>query len=109
MVRDSLASEIPPTEGKPARRGLDLQRRAKYLTSIRGSDFARRYVESLLERLRKIARRGRPARHRARPDPALRTFGYEARPRSRLFAEGELEIVRVYFTGQDWTRGPRRR
>jgi plasmid stabilization system protein ParE len=92
------------------RAAADLQRRASYLAAIRGSDFADGYVESLLARLRKIAVGGAQLGTARGPDPALRTFGYQGQATIlAYFAEGELEIVRVYFTGQDWTRGSRRR
>jgi plasmid stabilization system protein ParE len=92
------------------RAAADLQRRARYLAAIRGSDFANCYVERLLDRLRKIAVEGAQFGTARGPDPALRTFGYEGQATVlAYFAEGELEIVRVYFTGQDWTRGSRGR
>ena len=92
------------------RAAVDLQRRARFLAAMRGSDFANRYVESLLARLRKIAVEGAQLGTARGTDPALRTFGYQGQATIlAYFAEGELEIVRVYFTGQDWTRGPRRR
>jgi plasmid stabilization system protein ParE len=92
------------------RAAADLQRRARYLAAIRGSDFADRYVESLLARLRKIAVDGAQLGTARGPDPALRTFGYEGQATIlAYFAQGELEIVRIFFTGQDWTRGSRHR
>lgn len=43
-------------------------------------------------------------------DPALRTVGYEKQATIlAYFSEDQLEIVRIYFRGQDWSRGPRGR
>jgi len=92
------------------RAGADLERRVIFLAGQRGPEFAHRYVDELIVRLRKIATEGAQLGTARGADPALRTFGYKNQATIlAYFAEDELEIVRVYFKGQDWSRGPGRR
>lgn len=49
-------------------------------------------------------------REAVRDNPALRTFGYASQATILArFEPGRLIVMRVYFTGQDWSRGQGRR
>jgi len=69
----------------------DIERRAVYLTTERGIEFAVLWSEALIDWLEKIAFQG--------------TFGYKRQATILAdFHENELRIVRIYFAGQDWSR-----
>jgi hypothetical protein len=80
------------------------------MRQARSEDFAQAATDALLTKLEKLARTGAQLGTALGDDPAVRSFGY-AKQASIVarFAPRELRVLRVYFTGQDWTRGSRRR
>lgn len=82
----------------------DINRRAGYLAQERGTEFARVWIDALIDWLEKIAAGGAQIGTEHPTEKAFRTFGYKRQ--ATVLAEfqyGEIRIIRVYFAGQDWT------
>ncbi|MGB0678999.1 MAG: hypothetical protein ACPGUV_05000 [Polyangiales bacterium] len=81
----------------------DLQARGRILRRERGALFAQAYLDALLDWLAQVADGGAQLGRAVGGKSTLRVFGYK-RHASVLahFAAGRIEIVRVYFRGQDW-------
>jgi hypothetical protein len=85
----------------------DVRRRARYLSGIRGVAFGERFAVELRARLESIADTGAQLGTAVGDDPAVRSFGYDAQATViARFAPGELRVLRIFFTGQDWARRP---
>lgn len=83
----------------------DIERRAIYLTAERGIEFAVLWSEALIDWLEKIAVEGAQLGTEHPSDKTFRTFGYKRQATILAdFQEAELRIVRVYFSGHDWSR-----
>jgi plasmid stabilization system protein ParE len=87
-----------------------MRRRETYLAQARSEDFAQAATDALLTKLANLARSGAQLGTALGDDPAVRSFGYAKQATIiARFTPGELRVLRVFFTGQDWTRGSRRR
>jgi hypothetical protein len=85
-----------------------LARRARYLAGLRGEAFAEAYNVALLSWLGKRAESGAQLGTALEDDPQVRTFGYAKQATILARFEPEtLRVLRVFFKGQDWRRGPR--
>ena len=86
----------------------DMRRRIDYLAGLRGETFANEYAREMVSWLSGIAESGVQLGTALGDDPRIRTFGYagHATVLARFHPE-ELLVMRVYFRGQDWRRGPR--
>jgi hypothetical protein len=85
-------------------------RRARYLAELRGRDFGDRFATDLKLWLERLADTGAQLGTALGDDPALRSFGYDGQGTIiARFTPGELRVLRVFFKGQDWSRGPGRR
>lgn len=83
----------------------DIERRAVYLTTERGIEFAVLWSEALIDWLEKIAFQGAQLGTEHPSEKTFRTFGYKRQATILAdFHENELRIVRIYFAGQDWFR-----
>jgi hypothetical protein len=87
-----------------------MKRRERLLRRIRGDAFAAAAADALLSWLEGLAAAGAQLGTALGDDPAVRSFGYlkQATIIAR-FEPGRLIVMRVYFKGQDWSRGPGRR
>jgi hypothetical protein len=81
----------------------DINRRAKYLASVRGEEFAAKSAADLVPWLHKLAASGAQDGTAAGDDTRVRTFGY-AKQATILarFEPGSLRVLRIFFSGQDW-------
>lgn len=83
----------------------DLLARERVLARERGAAFGAAWTDALVDWLAKLAESGAEigTAHDARP--GMRTFGYrrQATVLAR-FTTSELQVVRLYFRGQDWQR-----
>jgi hypothetical protein len=88
----------------------DLDRRVRYLTLVRGGEFAAANVRDLTTWLESLASGGAQLGTALGRDPTTRTFGYRGQATIVVrYFPTEMRVIRVFFTGQDWTRGSRRR
>jgi plasmid stabilization system protein ParE len=84
----------------------DLRRRQKYLAQVRSPAFAQAATDALLAWLEKLAREGAQLGTALVDDPSVRSFGYDRQATIvARFTSGEFRVLRVFFTGQDWSRG----
>jgi plasmid stabilization system protein ParE len=92
------------------RAARDIRRRETYLGQVRSEDVAQAATDALLTKLEKLARAGAQLGTTLGDDPAVRSFGYAKQATIiARFTPGEIRVLRVFFTGKDWTRGSRRR
>lgn len=85
----------------------DIQRRARYLVSVRDEAFAHQFVIELKAWLERLAAGGAQVGTAVGADQAVRSFGYKKQATIvARFEPGGLIVLRVYFKGQDWSRGP---
>lgn len=88
----------------------DLNRRERFLREVRGDAFARTARENLIGWLEELAQGDAQPGTALGDDPSIRSFGYLERAIIvARFSPGELRVLRVFFTGQDWTRRHRDR
>lgn len=84
----------------------DIATRARLLRDVRGTAFALDWSDALLDWLAGLAEAGAQIGTASPAEPDFRTFGYRRQATVLAeFAEDELRVVRVYFAGQDWSRG----
>jgi hypothetical protein len=83
----------------------DMRRRERLLRRIRGNAFAAGAGDALLSWLEGLAAGGAQLGTAVGDDPSVRSFGYlkQATIIAR-FEPARLIVLRVYFTGQDWSR-----
>jgi len=100
----------PRRLGLSAPANRDIARRARYLAAKRGEAFGERFAVEIKRWLERLAAGGAQLGTALGDDPSVRSFGYlkQATIVAR-FEPGRLTVIRVYFKGQDWSRGPARR
>jgi plasmid stabilization system protein ParE len=100
----------PRLLGLSAPAARDIARRARYLAAERGEAFCERFAVEIKRWLEGLAAGGAQLGTALGDDPSVRSFGYlkQATIVAR-FEPGRLIVIRVYFKGQDWSRGPARR
>ena len=83
----------------------DLLAREQVLARERGAAFAAAWTDALVDWLAKLAEGGAEIGTAHHERTGMRTFGYrrQATVLAR-FTPGELQVVRLYFRGQDWQR-----
>ncbi len=81
----------------------DIDRRAEYLAHQRGAEFARVWIDALIDWLDRIAEGGVQIGTQHPTEKAFRTFGYKRQATVLAeFQSGEVHVIRIYFSGQDW-------
>jgi len=96
---------VTPRELKLTERAIrDIERRAGFLSHERGEDFARVWIDALIDWLEGIARGGAQLGTEHPTNKAFRTFGYKRQATVLAeFEDDEVRVVRIYFAGQDWS------
>jgi plasmid stabilization system protein ParE len=83
----------------------DLLARERVLARERGAAFARAWTDALVAWLERLAETGAQIGTAHAERPGMRTFGYRHRVTVLArFTDTELQVVRLYFRGQDWQR-----
>jgi plasmid stabilization system protein ParE len=81
----------------------DIDRQAAYLEGVRGVAFAERWREDLITWLVRHAASGAQYGTAHPRLTRYRTFGYKRQATILAeFADGEMDVVRISFAGQDW-------
>jgi hypothetical protein len=80
------------------------------LAGVRGEAFGETFAVEIKSWLERLAAGGAQLGTAVGDNPSIRSFGYlkQATITAR-FEPGKLTVLRVYFKGQDWSRGPGRR
>jgi plasmid stabilization system protein ParE len=83
----------------------DLLRHERVLARERGAAFAHAWTDALLAWLTRLAAAGAQIGTAHAERPGMRTFGYRRQVTVLArFTDGELQVARLHFRGQDWQR-----
>jgi plasmid stabilization system protein ParE len=84
---------------------LDIARQARHLRSVRGAEFAERWVLELRDWLSRQAAHGAVVGTEHPRRAGFRTFGYKGQATVLVsYSDDALVVVRFYARGRDWTR-----